>query len=91
MFRQGIPEDEILVTKHVYPYVARRLNKTTLAAARAVQRTANLCWSRMTDAQKLVYIGRNLDDIASLTELIIYLAYYVYYGRPYYVVIRSSL
>ena len=91
LFAQGLYADELCVTKHVYPTVARQLHKTRGAVARAVQRGANLCWDRMTDGQKLVYIGRKLDDITSLKELIIYLAYYVYYGKPYFEIMSAML
>lgn len=66
MFRVGIPADELLVTKHLYPVVAKQLGKTPEAVARSVERTANRCWDRMTDEQKLVYIGRVLEDITSI-------------------------
>ena len=88
---QGLHADELCVTKHVYPTIAKHLHKTRGAIARAVERGANLCWDKMTDGQKLVYLGRKLDDITSLKELIIYLAYYVYYGKPYFEVMASML
>ena len=84
IFVLGMDEDDILVTKHVYPVVARKLRKTPAAVARSVERTANLCWERMTAEQKRRIIGRNLDDISSLTEFMIYLAYYIHYDKPYF-------
>ena len=89
LFAQNQPWDEIKVTKDIYPAVAKKLGKSPSAVARSVERAINLCWDKMTPRDKLQYIGRDLEDITSTTDFIVYLAYYLYYGKPYFEVVRS--
>ena len=91
IFELGMDEDDIQVTKHVYPVVAKRLKKTSGSVARAVERATNLCWERMTPEQKLTFIGRDLDDISSLSEFTVYLSYYIHYGKPYFEIMRALI
>lgn len=91
LFIHNIPWDEIRITKDIYPIVAKRLGKSTSATARSVERLVNRCWDQMTPQQKLQYIGRNLEDITSTTDFIVYLAYYLQYDSSYFEVIQSQL
>ena len=91
LFVQHMCVDELCVTKHVYPIVAKQLGKTPTAVAKSVERGANLCWRHMTNEQKLIYIGRELDSVASGKVLIIYLAYYIHYGKPYFDVMATMI
>ena len=91
LFVQRMCVDELCVTKHVYPIVAKQLGKTTTAVAKSVERGANLCWRCMTNEQKLIYIGRELDDVASGKVLIIFFAYYLHYGKPYFDVMSAMI
>ena len=90
LFTHNQPWDEIRITKDVYPNVAKQLNKSVSATSRAVERLVNRCWDRMTPQQKQEYIGRDLEDITSITDFLVYLAYYLHYNQPYFEVIRTQ-
>lgn len=90
LFANDQPWDEIKITKDVYPNVARKLGKSLSATSRSVERLVNRCWDKMTPQQKLEYIGRDLEDITSTTDFIVYLAYYLHYNQPYFEVIRTQ-
>lgn len=89
MFDQGVDRDDIYVTKHVYPMVAKRLGITQAAATRSIERAANLCLapSNVQRLEKLV--GRRLNCINAPSDIIFYLAYYRRFGRSYYEVIEK--
>ena len=91
LFELKMDENDILVTKHLYPDVAKRLRMTSTAVSRSVERAGNYCWDRMTPDQKHRFIGRNLDDISSIAEFIVYLAYYIHHGKPYFEVMEAML
>ena len=90
LFVQNLPWDEIKITKDIYPNVAKKLCKSPSATSRSVERLVNRCWDKMTPQQKLEYIGRDLEDITSTTDFIVYLAYYLHYNQPYFEVIRTQ-
>lgn len=90
LFVQNVPWDEIKITKDIYPPVAKKLGKSPAATARSVERLINRCWDQMTPQQKLQYIGRELDDITSTIDFVVYLAYYLQYGKPYFEVLHSQ-
>ena len=75
LFVQNIPWDEIKITKDIYP---------------AVERLVNRCWDKMTPQQKQQYIGRDLEDITSTTDFVVYMAYYLYYGKPYFEILHTQ-
>ena len=60
LFEEHMAQDDILVTKHIYPEVAKAVNKSYLAAARQIERMGNLCWDRLDEEGCLLYIGRRL-------------------------------
>lgn len=90
LFVQNIPWDEIKITKDIYPAVAKKLGKSPSATARSVERLVNRCWDKMTPQQKQQYIGRDLEDITSTTDFVVYMAYYLYYGKPYFEILHTQ-
>lgn len=89
LFREGIPVDEIRVTRDIYPAVARQLKKESSAVARQVERYGNLCWETMDDRQKQKYIGKELKDIRAPRDMVFYLAYYVHFEKSFYHVLEK--
>ena len=50
----------------------------------------NLCWEHLgTEGQK-TYIGREMKDIHAPSDMLFYLAYYSYFGKPYYEVLEKQ-
>ena len=91
LFVQNTSIDNIRITKDVYPLVARKLRKSTNAVSRSAERLANRIWGALDTEQILKYIGRPLYDISSPCDIIFYLAYYTYHGKPYYKVYEERL
>lgn len=91
LFDKGVPMDDILVTKDVYPVVAKRLSKEPGAVTRRIERLANLCWDAISTKELTKkYIGRHLSDIHAPRDIIIYLAFYQQFGRPFFDVIAEQ-
>ena len=63
LFEEDMAQDDILVTKHVYPEVARKTEKSYMAVARQLERMGNLCWDRLGKKERDLYIGKQLRDI----------------------------
>ncbi len=89
MFVKGKSIDDIQVTKDIYPFVAEHTNRSYKAAARQIERTSNLCWDNIDQPQKMKYIGKVIFDIHAPRDIIFYLAYYCYFGKPYYEVMET--
>ena len=50
----------------------------------------NLCWEHLgTEGQK-TYIVREMKDIHAPSDMLFYLAYYSYFGKPYYEVLEKQ-
>lgn len=90
LFEENMAQDDILVTKHVYPEVARRTSKSYVAVARQLERLGNLCWDRLGTEGRALYIGRQLQDIRAPRDMLFYLAFYCYFDRPYYEVLEEN-
>ena len=90
LFEERRAVDDILVTKHIYPEVARRLGKDSRNVARQVERLANQCWDRMDGAQKRKYIGKELKDIRVPKDMVFYLAFYVRFRQGFYKVLEKD-
>ena len=91
LFARSMAMEDILVSKDVYLPVARDIHKTPATVSRQIERLANLCWSAMQDAGETEnYIGKNLRDIHAPSDILYYLAYYVYYDRPFFTVIHRG-
>lgn len=90
LFVEKIPMDDILVTKDVYRKVARIISKNPAAAERSIERLANLCWDEMVVNDLVTkYIGKHLTYIHEPRDVIIYLAFYLEFKRPFFDVIED--
>lgn len=74
--------------KKIYERAAEKLQRKPQSVARQVQRLANKCWDAMAKEKKLNYIGKELEDIPKPIDIVIYLAYYIYYHRSYYEIMK---
>lgn len=92
MFVQSVPMDGILVTKHIYPDVAKLLHKRPGTVSRQVERLANKCWDTLVDRKLLLeYIGTDsIHNISAPRDVIFYLAVYVYTGIPFFTAIQDQ-
>ncbi len=90
LFVDKIPMDDIFVTKDVYRKVAKILSKKPSSVERSNERLANLCWDEIV-ANGLVpkYIGKHLTHIHEPRDVIIYLAFYLEFKRPFFEVIED--
>ena len=84
MFEQGMEWEDILLTKDLYPPAAQKMRSSVRAIEKSVERTAALCWDRMTEEDRERYIGKRDSVLDSPSDLILYFAYYLHYGRGYY-------
>jgi len=85
--------DDLLVTKDVYPPVARRLGKSIGAVSKCVERLSKLCWETLQLRGAVEhYLGAPLTSISSYREVLICLSFFWQYGCGYYAwVSRSSV
>ena len=82
MFRQGIPEDDIAVTKELYAKAAERSVKTV---TKQIQRVANACWDTLVrEGMVEHHLGRPRKTIPAPREMIFYLASQAYWEIPYF-------
>ena len=90
LFTEHVAQDDILVTKHVYPEVAKRTSKSYRAVARNIERMGNLCWDSLSEEGRQLYIGRRLTDIRAPRDMLFYLAFYSHFGKPYYEILEEQ-
>lgn len=90
LFSQKIPMDEIAVSKDIYPVVAKKIGKSFSTTARQIERTANLCTDALDDSLMEQYIGRPLAFRPPPRAMIIYLAFYLHFGEPFFKVIERE-
>ena len=91
LFVRRIPMDDIRVTKDVYPWVAQQINRTPGAVSRRVERLANLCWDTLVERNLVLdYIGASIRDIKAPRDLILYLAFYIQFGKPFFEVVAQE-
>lgn len=90
LFEENMAQDDIQVTKHVYPEVARKTAKSYVAVARQLERMGNLCWDRLSKEEQELYIGRQLQDIRAPRDMLFYLAFYCYFNKPYYEIVEAN-
>lgn len=90
LFTQGISMDEIAVSKDIYPAVAKQVGKSMSTTTRRIERTANLCIDALDEALTEQYIGRPLAFRPPPRALIIYLAFYLHFGEPFFKVIARD-
>lgn len=84
LFLQHFSVDDILVTKHVYPDVAKMIHKSPDTTSRAIERLSLRCWDSLIE-QNLVscYLGCNPKQKPTPASLIIYLAVYAHLEVPF--------
>lgn len=91
LFVQGVPLDDVRVTKCVYPAVAAQLGRPVTAISRSVERLSARCWSDGDPELWRIILGRKVSAPYSPRETVICLAYYVHYGESMHEVLRKSL
>ena len=90
LFHEKTAQDDIVVTRDIYSRVAEQLGKGERTVSRQIQRMGNLCWEHLgTEGQK-TYTGREMKDIHAPSDMLFYLAYYSYFGKPYYEVLEKQ-
>ena len=96
MFVHKISMDDLFVTDHIYPDVAKRLRQTlgtstsSKAVSRRIERLANRCWENLVSKGGVEqYIGIPLHDIDAPRDIIFYLAFYVYLDTPFYIAMKQ--
>ena len=97
MFVQNIPMDDIMVTKDIYPAVAKFLKMhsssapSIVAVSRRIERLANQCWDALVSRDLVEeYIGAPIKDIRAPRDMIFYLAFYVHLNTPFYIAIQRQ-
>lgn len=90
LFERKVAMDDILVTKDIYPDVAKRLRKKPGAVSRRIERLANFCWERGEEDRLAQVIGRRLKACPPPREMLVYLAFYAYLGVPFYEAIERE-
>lgn len=83
MFQDGIPMEDILVTKMIYPEAGKHYGKKPKTAARAIERLGNHCWERMTKQQRITYFGESQIRPAP-KEIVLLMGWYCECGKSYY-------
>ena len=84
LFIAQYPIDELHVTRDLYPLIGYILKKQPTAIARSVERLSNLCWDTLVCTNQVEhYFGTNLTSPPYPRNLVLYFAYYTYYGYPF--------
>ena len=91
LFKEGVPMDDVRVTKTVSPAVAEQLGKPVTAVSRSVERLCARCWSDGDPELLRIILGRKVSAPYSPRETVICLAYYVHHGESMHEVLRKSL
>lgn len=77
------PIEDILVTKDIYPEVAKLLHMSPESAARQIERISNDCWN-LGDRERLNRIlGGAFPDCPTPRDMLFYFAAYTYFGVPF--------
>ena len=97
MFVRKIPMDDIHVTDDIYSAAARLAKgrcgnpASPGAVSRRIERLANLCWDTLVERNLVLeYIGTPLKDIRAPRDMIVYLAFYIYFDTPFFTVIQKQ-
>lgn len=85
LFSQHISMNDFLVTKQVYPEVAKLTHSTPNSTSRRIERLAHLCWDSLRQ-QDLVayYLGRVPSYPPDPCTLIVFLAVYSHLNIPFF-------
>ena len=90
LFSEHMSQDDVQVSTHIYPEVARLTGKTESAVSRQIERVENLCWEHLDAAGQRTYIGKQLRDIRAPRDMLFYLAFYCYFDKPYYEIVEAN-
>lgn len=91
LFFLHVAMDEIQLGRDIYAVVAARTGKSTCAAARQITRLANLCWDAIESrGETMRYLGKKSCQLHAPGEMLVYLAFLAYFGRPFYPVVREQ-
>lgn len=82
MFREGIPMEDIQVTKNIYAEAGEHYGKKPKTAARQIERLGNRCWEAMTPEQREKYLGEK-ERFLSPGEIVLRLGCYCEYHKSY--------
>lgn len=90
LFQLHIAMDDIKVTKHVYPGVAKLLDQSQGAVTKSIERLTRICWDSMVE-QDLTeyYVGRQLRQMPAPREFLTYLAVYSELDMPFFTAIEE--
>ena len=77
-------DDEVQVTKELYPPVARELKKKPRTAQRAISRAVECIWEEGKNEALNRVIGRALPVKPKPGELLFYCVYYLEKGSPHF-------
>ena len=90
LFEERIPQNDVQVTKHIYPEAAKLTGKSLTAVSRQLVRLANLCWDQLGEEEELLLFGHQIKDIRAPRDMLFYLAYYCRFNMPYYKVLKQN-
>ena len=76
--------DRIMITKDVYPVVARENDESLIAAEKAIYRAVEYCWMNGENDRLHSIIGIKLPHKPKPSQFIMYCAYYYIYGVAYH-------
>lgn len=93
IFIDRISEEELKLCEDVCFEVSRRLRSplSPKSALRAVERWANRCWDEIeASGQVEKYLGKQIGHVESPRKMVIYLATYMYFEKPYFQMIVET-
>ena len=76
--------DPTLVTKDVYPLVSKQTDSKLGTAEKAIYRAVEYCWEDGENERLNQVIGRKLPVKPRPGEVLLYCAYFLRKGRPYF-------
>lgn len=88
LFCKNNPVSKIMITKMVYPQVAKRLNKSVHAVEKSVERIVHDFWSVALEQNRLLQLfGHSSLYEPSVSEILFYLSFLLYYDKPFFAVL----
>ena len=93
LFEEKVAMDEILVTKDIYPDVAKELySKRYRTVVRQIERLCNRCWDRVRGDEYLLdkILGNHSRELEAPSEIIFLLACYMRYEKPFQEVLEQE-
>lgn len=93
IFTDRIPEEELKLYDDVCVAVSKKLegSHSPQSVARSVERWAKRCWEALLESgQTEKYLGKPLNHAERPRMLLIYLATYMYFEKPYFQMILEQ-